>query len=110
MVYGDGRRRPAAISKRGLSRIAKFGFDAQSAVSAPRWLLGRTWGRPSDTLKLEVRFPDATFAGLRALGHDVESMAAYDEAMGHAGAIIRYPDGTFEGGFDPRSDGAAAGW
>jgi gamma-glutamyltranspeptidase len=111
MVYGamGGDGQPQSQSA-VFSRIVKFGFDAQSAVSAPRWLLGRTWGLPSDTLKLEARFPDATFAGLRALGHDVESMEAYDEAMGHAGAIIRYPDGTFEGGFDPRGDGAAAGW
>ena len=111
IVYGamGGDGQPQSQSA-VFSRIAKFGWDAQSAVSAPRWLLGRTWGRASDTLKLEARFPDATFAALRARGHEVESMSAYDEAMGHAGAIIRYPDGTFEGGYDPRSDGAAAGW
>jgi gamma-glutamyltranspeptidase/glutathione hydrolase len=27
--------------------------------------------------------------------------------MGHAGAIVRHPDGRFEGATDPRSDGAA---
>jgi oxamate amidohydrolase len=37
-------------------------------------------------------------------------MQAYDEAMGHAGAIVRYPDGLIEAGHDPRSDGVAAGW
>jgi gamma-glutamyltranspeptidase/glutathione hydrolase len=111
IVYGamGGDGQPQSQSA-VFSRIAKFGWDPQSAVSAPRWLLGRTWGRASDTLKLEARFPDATFAALRARGHEVESMSAYDEAMGHAGAIIRCPDGTFEGGYDPRSDGAAAGW
>jgi oxamate amidohydrolase len=30
--------------------------------------------------------------------------------VGHAGAIVRFPDGTMEGGSDPRSDGAVAGW
>ena len=28
--------------------------------------------------------------------------------MGHAGAILRYPDGTIEAASDPRSDGMAA--
>jgi gamma-glutamyltranspeptidase len=37
-------------------------------------------------------------------------MKSYDETMGHAGAIARYPDGVLEGGSDPRSDGAVAGW
>jgi gamma-glutamyltranspeptidase/glutathione hydrolase len=30
--------------------------------------------------------------------------------MGHAGAIVRHPDGGFEGATDPRSDGEAAAW
>ena len=47
---------------------------------------------------------------LRALGHTVDVVPAYDEVMGHAGAIVRHPDGSFEGGTDPRSDGAAIGW
>jgi gamma-glutamyltranspeptidase/glutathione hydrolase len=31
----------------------------------------------------------------------------YEETMGHAGAIVRHPDGRVEGASDPRSDGAA---
>jgi gamma-glutamyltranspeptidase len=27
--------------------------------------------------------------------------------MGHAGALVRHPDGALEGATDPRSDGAA---
>jgi gamma-glutamyltranspeptidase len=30
--------------------------------------------------------------------------------MGHAGALVRHPDGRIEGAADPRSDGMAAGW
>jgi gamma-glutamyltranspeptidase/glutathione hydrolase len=37
-------------------------------------------------------------------------VAAYDEIVGHAGAIVHGADGLFEGGTDPRSDGAAIGW
>jgi gamma-glutamyltranspeptidase/glutathione hydrolase len=44
----------------------------QEAVCAPRWLLGRTWGQTSDSLKLEGRFSEATYQALRDLGHDVE--------------------------------------
>jgi gamma-glutamyltranspeptidase/glutathione hydrolase len=36
-----------------------FGQALQAAVAAPRWLLGRTWGSMSETLKLESRFPPA---------------------------------------------------
>ncbi|MFP3747916.1 gamma-glutamyltransferase, partial [Achromobacter sp. SIMBA_011] len=75
------------------SRIARYGWNPQTAIDAPRWLLGRTWGQSTDSLKLEARFPAATVDALRALGHDVEVLDAYDEAMGHAGAIIRYPNG-----------------
>lgn len=28
--------------------------------------------------------------------------------MSHAGAVIRHPNGLFEGGFDPRSDSCVA--
>jgi gamma-glutamyltranspeptidase len=104
---GDGQPQfQAAI----FSRIATFGMDVQAAIDAPRWLLGRTWGQLSESLKLESRFSNETVEALRQLGHPVEEMNAYDETLGHAGAIVRYPDGTLEGGSDPRSDGAVAGW
>ncbi|WP_232467987.1 gamma-glutamyltransferase family protein [Bordetella genomosp. 13] len=111
MVYGnmggDGQPQSQAAV---FSRIARFGMNPQAAIDAPRWLLGRTWGNSSETLKLESRFPQATVDTLRALGHPVEVLHGYDETMGHAGAIVRHADGLFEGGNDPRSDGAAAGW
>lgn len=92
------------------TRIANFGMEPQAAVSAPRWLLGRTWGQTSDTLKVEARFPGGTVMALGRLGHEIEVLADYDEAMGHAGAIVRYPNGVLEGGADPRSDGCVAAY
>ena len=92
------------------TRIANFGMNPQDAIAAPRWLLGRTWGNPSDTLKLESRFDAAVFEGLRARGHEVEKLAEFDESVGHAGALIRSRDGALTGGFDPRSDGGVAGF
>ena len=64
----------------------------------------------SETLKLESRFPDAVIAELRRRGHVVEVLGAFVETMGHAGALVRHPDGVLEGGFDPRGDGCVAGY
>jgi gamma-glutamyltranspeptidase len=92
------------------TRIANFGLNPQAAVSAPRWLLGRTWGQTSDTLKVEARFPGAVLMALGKLGHDIEVLQDYDETMGHAGAIVRNANSVLEGGADPRSDGAVAAY
>jgi len=89
------------------TRYALFGQTPQQTVSAPRWLLGKTWGQESMTLKLEERFPDSVFAALSTAGHDVERLPAYSDTAGHAGMIARLPSGVLEGANDPRSDGAA---
>lgn len=111
MVYGtmggDGQPQTQAAV---FTRIANFGLNPQAAVSAPRWLLGRTWGQTSDTLKVEARFPGAVLMALGKLGHEIEVLQDYDEVMGHAGAIIRHPNGVLEGGADPRSDGVVAAY
>ena len=111
MVYGNmgGDGQPQSQSA-VFTRTAQFGWNPQTAIDAPRWLLGRTWGQASDSLKLEARFPAETVAQLRAMGHVTDVLQAYDETMGHAGAIVRHADGCLEGGHDPRSDGAAIGW
>ena len=111
MVYGNmgGDGQPQSQSA-VFTRYALFGMNPQEAVSAPRWLLGRTWGQVSDTLKLEARFPSTVVDTLKAYGHDVELMQAWDETMGHAGAIVRHANGMLEGGADPRSDGGVASY
>jgi oxamate amidohydrolase len=109
MVYGNmgGDGQPQSQSA-VFTRYALYGMSPQAAVTAPRWLLGRTWGQSTDALKLEARFSPALIDVLRQRGHDVEVLKEFDETMGHAGAIVRHANGTFEGGFDPRSDGAVA--
>jgi len=92
------------------SRYAWHGQSLQRAVSAPRWLLGRTWGEASTNLKIESRVEDDVVAALRAAGHDVQVVGPYEEIMGHAGAIVRHPDGTLEGAADPRGDGLVAAY
>ena len=61
-------------------------------------------------MKLEPRFEPAVVEELRTRGHDVELLAPYDEAVGHAGAILRDANGVLQGGSDPRSDGGVAAW
>ncbi len=92
------------------TRYARYGQPLQQAVTAPRWLLGRTWGEDSTSLKLEDRFDPAVVAALRDAGHAVELLPAFTPVMGHAGALLREADGTLAGAADPRSDGAVAGW
>ena len=107
MVYGTmgGEGQPQTQSA-VFTRYAVLGQPLQQAVTAPRWLLGRTWGEQSITLKLESRFDPALIDRLRAAGHDVEMLPDFTSTMGHAGAIVRRTDGIFEGATDPRSDGA----
>jgi len=109
MVYGSmgGDGQPQTQSA-VFTRSIVFGWGAQAAINAPRWLLGRTWGQATETLKLESRFAPEVIEEWRARDHDVEIIGEFDDTVGHAGAIIRHPNGVLEGGADPRSDGAVA--
>ncbi|MBX9827165.1 MAG: gamma-glutamyltransferase family protein [Xanthobacteraceae bacterium] len=111
MVYGTmgGEGQPQTQAAL-FTRHVLFGQDIQAAITAPRWLLGRTWGAESTTLKLESRFDPNLVASLKKAGHNVEMIGEFDEVVGHAGAVIRHADRMFEGATDPRSDGAAAGY
>jgi gamma-glutamyltranspeptidase/glutathione hydrolase len=107
LVYGtmggDGQPQTQAAI---FSRYALFGQGLEHVVSAPRWVLGRTWGESTHGLKLESRFDAALVEELTAAGHEVELVAPFSSVMGHAGAVVSHPDGRLEGASDPRSDGA----
>jgi oxamate amidohydrolase len=92
------------------SRYAMFGQDLQQAVTAPRWLLGKTWGDATTSLKLEDRFPPELVIALKAAGHEVEIIPPYSDMAGHAGGVALWPDGLIEVASDPRADGAALGF
>jgi len=97
----------ADLALRGEKRLCRQGAELEAAT---RWLLGRTWGDVSTSLKLENRFAPALVASLKAAGHHVELLdEAFSDTMGHAGALVRHPNGVIEGAADPRSDGAVAG-
>ncbi|WP_046868477.1 gamma-glutamyltransferase family protein [Microvirga massiliensis] len=111
MVYGTmgGEGQPqtqAAV----FARHVLHGQELQQAVTAPRWLLGRTWGTVTTNLKIESRFDPTLIAALQEAGHDVEVVGPFEEIMGHAGALVHHPSGLIEGASDPRSDGAALGF
>ncbi|WP_166263188.1 gamma-glutamyltransferase family protein [Marinobacter caseinilyticus] len=103
---GEGQPQTQAMV---FSRYAMFNQSLQQSVTAPRWLLGRTWGDVSTSLKLESRFAPELVEQLRTAGHQVELLdEAFSDTMGHAGALVRRPDGVLEGAADPRSDGCVA--
>ena len=89
------------------SRYAFHGVDLQRSISAPRWLLGKTWGDDTTSLKLEKSFDLDLVEKLSSAGHDTELVAANNSLMGHAGAVVSHPDGRVEAASDARSDGIA---
>ncbi|MAZ16594.1 MAG: gamma-glutamyltransferase [Ahrensia sp.] len=89
------------------TRFAQFGTDLQQAITAPRWLLGKTWGDDTTTLKLEDRFDPFLVNQLKNAGHQIELIPEFSDLAGHAGAVLRHPTGLLEAASDPRSDGDA---
>ena len=103
---GDGQPQ---FQAQVLSRY-RLGMSLAAAVDAPRVLWGRTWGVASVATHLEDRFDPSLIAALSRAGHDVDvSPHAYHEGFGHAGAVLRLPNGRLEATHDPRSDGGPAG-
>ena len=104
---GDGQPQSQAAV---FTRYVTFRQPLDKALDAPRWLLGRTWGSTITNLRMESRFDGDLVDRLMSAGHDVQVIdEAYSDTMGHAGAVVLHPNGTQEGGHDPRADGGAAG-
>lgn len=104
---GEGQPQTQAMI---FARHVLHGMELQDTITAPRWLLGRTWGEESTTLKLENRIDTAVTGWLKDAGHAVEITGPFEDMMGHAGALVRHKDGLIEGATDPRSDGSAVGF
>ena len=104
---GDGQPQSQAAV---FTRHVTFRQPLDQALDAPRWLLGRTWGSTHTNLRMEKRFDEGLIDRLMSAGHDIDVLPeSYSDTMGHAGAVILHPNGTLEGGHDPRADGGAAG-
>jgi gamma-glutamyltranspeptidase/glutathione hydrolase len=93
------------------TRYADFRMGLADAVDAPRWILGKAWGAPAATLKLEGRFDPGLIRALRERGHEVEELGVpYRDSLGHAGMLAKHRrDGRVEATHDPRADGGALG-
>jgi gamma-glutamyltranspeptidase len=110
MVYGSmGGDGQPQFQSQVFTRAIRFGMDLGAAIEAPRWRLGRTWGEAQASLAVEARLDPDIVAALKSAGHVVTMEPAFADSMGHAGAIVRRPDGRLTGASDPRSDGAAVG-
>ncbi len=110
---GDGQPQ---IQVQLLHNLFERGLDVQRALDAPRWVYGRPNipGRPeltsAEAVVVESRMPAEIVAGLERRGHHVAAIGPYDNAMGHASAIVvDRARGTLAGGADPRADSAALG-
>ncbi len=109
MVYGSmGGDGQPQFQAQIFTRAMRFGMELGEAIAAPRWRLGRTWGSGPVGVAMESRFDPDLVAALERAGHTIVVVPeAYDDGMGHAGAIVRRADGRLFGASDPRSDGAA---
>jgi gamma-glutamyltranspeptidase/glutathione hydrolase len=110
---GDGQPQ---ILLQFLHQLVDRGLDVQRALDHPRWVYGRHTLterpdlKPGETVLVESRMPDEIVAGLKRRGHVVEALGPYENAMGHAHAIVIDRErGTLSGGSDPRADSLALG-
>lgn len=93
-----------------LTRMIDYGMDPLTALSKPRFLLGKTFSDSRDSLKLESDAGQPVFQELARRGHELSAIPAQSPLAGHPGAIVIDPKtGTFSGAHDPRSDGRALG-
>lgn len=101
-VYGtqgaDGQ--PQTLSML-LTRLIDFGQSPPDALSAPRFLLGRTFSDSRDSLKLEADISPETLADLSARGHSISLIPAHSPIAGQAGIAQAGPTGSMAW-HDPR--------
>jgi gamma-glutamyltranspeptidase/glutathione hydrolase len=92
-----------------LTRMIDYDQDPLTALTKPRFLLGKTFSDTRDSLKLEQDAGEEVFKQLAARGHEMSPIPAQSPLAGHPGAIRIAEDGTITGAHDPRSDGRALG-
>ncbi|MFK7830180.1 MAG: gamma-glutamyltransferase family protein [Congregibacter sp.] len=95
-----------------LINIIDRAMPVQTAIEAPRIALDADPGfytpGAAIAVQLESRFPQASFAGLRAMGHKVETVGPY--SIGSVQAVLQSQYGTRMAGSDPRRMGYAVGY
>lgn len=110
LLYGtqgaDGQPQTLAAV---LTRLIDYNMDPLTALSRPRFLLGKTFSDSRDSLKLEKDAGEEVFKALAERGHEMSPIPAQSPLAGHPGAIRIDADGSITGAHDPRSDGRALG-
>jgi gamma-glutamyltranspeptidase / glutathione hydrolase len=121
MVLRDGRAEVALGAMGGdgqpqtmvqlVTGLVDDGLDPQTLVDRPRWVVSTEAAlEPLNPVSLERDGWDESDAeALRARGHEVAFIEPRTPATGWAQVIRRLPDGSYEGGADPRADSLAAG-
>ena len=89
-----------------LMNVLDYGMNVQQAIEAPRFKY--TIGTH---VVMEERFPWNVRRALELRGHEVDVVESFSRLVGGAQGIqVDQEQGTFQGGADPRRDGAAVGF
>ncbi|HKI38478.1 MAG TPA: gamma-glutamyltransferase [Gemmataceae bacterium] len=101
-----GGSRIIGVVAQVLVNVIDHGMDVQEAINAPRV------NAQNGPLSLEVLYPKrkGLEEALGRRGWKLQQQQAWYEAWGGAQGIRVRPDGTLEGGADPRREGAARGY
>jgi gamma-glutamyltranspeptidase/glutathione hydrolase len=98
------------IAAQNFLRHRRQGLGLTDALHAPRLTFSRAHGAARTTVKVESRFDDGVVRELGRLGHEVEvNPLPFADSFGHAGMLLRHPDGSVEADHDPRADGGGGG-
>jgi len=87
-----------------VSNVVDHGMNIQAAMEAPRFSKGSFSGCD---LYIEARVPAAVLAGLGKLGHRLQVVGDFSQAVGGGQAVMRDAAGINYGASDPRKDGQA---
>ncbi|MFW5824871.1 MAG: gamma-glutamyltransferase family protein [Marinobacter sp.] len=103
---GDGQPQTQMVLA---TQMVDYRQSVDQALSAPRFLQGRSFFGSSEKLKLERTISESVASDLIRRGHDIEWIPELSPFTGLAGAIAVYPDGHREAMHDPRGEGTALG-
>ncbi len=78
-----------------------WGFDLQSTIDMPRWVL------VNGHLAMESRFPSEVMDDLRSRGHSVAALAAWDGNIARSQLLASTPGGGWAVASDLRGEGVA---
>lgn len=103
---GDGQPQTQMVLA---TQLIDYHRSIESALLAPRFLLGRSFFGSSENLKVEQSVLANVRLELSSRGHQVEPIPELSPLTGQAGALLVASDGFKEAMHDPRGQGTARG-